>query len=262
MWPAARPASNAVDLRLLDAEPTDATSARRSTRSSARPCPAGPARDAVENGHSAHGGHAARAQRHHLLPTLHAVQESAGWISPGALNYVARRLTIPPAEVYGVASSTHCSRHPARAARAARVQRHGLPVRRLGQVDRSARATGRAARNRRGRRHLGAEPMPRAVRPRAGRVPRRVGREPRRARAGARRRRGTDRDSARRDTPRHRGPRRRPSWASRACGYCAESASSIPESLDDYRAHGGYAALRRAFASARRASSARCSTPS
>src|SRR4051812_10003071 len=52
----------------------------------------------------ARGGHAARAQRHLLLPTLHALQGRAGWISRGALNYVSRRLTIPPAEVYGVAS--------------------------------------------------------------------------------------------------------------------------------------------------------------
>src|SRR6478609_5850792 len=37
-------------------------------------------------------------------PTLHAVQERIGWISPGALNYVCLRLTIPPAEAYGVAS--------------------------------------------------------------------------------------------------------------------------------------------------------------
>ena len=52
----------------------------------------------------ARGGHAARAQRHLLLPTLHAVQGRVGWISRGALNYVCRRLTIPPAEAYGVAS--------------------------------------------------------------------------------------------------------------------------------------------------------------
>ena len=52
----------------------------------------------------ARGGHAARAQRHLLLPTLHAVQSRVGWISRGALNYICRRLTIPPAEAYGVAS--------------------------------------------------------------------------------------------------------------------------------------------------------------
>ena len=35
---------------------------------------------------------------------LHALQEHVGWISPGALNYVAARLTVPPADVYGVAT--------------------------------------------------------------------------------------------------------------------------------------------------------------
>ena len=56
------------------------------------------------DGHFARSGHAARSQRHLLLPTLHAVQARVGWISPGALGYVCRRLTIPPAEAYGVAS--------------------------------------------------------------------------------------------------------------------------------------------------------------
>jgi NADH-quinone oxidoreductase subunit F len=60
--------------------------------------------DRVDDGHSAHGGHSAGAERHQLLPTLHALQEHAGWISPGGLNYIARRLTIPPADVYGVAT--------------------------------------------------------------------------------------------------------------------------------------------------------------
>ncbi len=56
------------------------------------------------DGHFALGGHAARARRHLLLPVLHAVQERAGWISPGALDHICARLTIPPAEAYGVAS--------------------------------------------------------------------------------------------------------------------------------------------------------------
>jgi NADH-quinone oxidoreductase subunit F len=56
------------------------------------------------DGHVAYGGHAARAQRHLLLPALHAVQERIGWISPGALDHVCARLTIPPADAYGVAS--------------------------------------------------------------------------------------------------------------------------------------------------------------
>jgi len=54
--------------------------------------------------HLGRGGHSARRQRHLLLPALHAVQARAGWISPGALEYICRRLTIPPAEAYGVAS--------------------------------------------------------------------------------------------------------------------------------------------------------------
>jgi NADH-quinone oxidoreductase subunit F len=56
------------------------------------------------DGHAAFGGHAARARRHLLLPVLHAVQERIGWISPGALDHICTRLTIPPAEAYGVAS--------------------------------------------------------------------------------------------------------------------------------------------------------------
>jgi NADH-quinone oxidoreductase subunit F len=56
------------------------------------------------DGHAAFGGHAARARRHLLLPVLHAVQEQVGWISPGALDHICSRLTIAPAEAYGVAS--------------------------------------------------------------------------------------------------------------------------------------------------------------
>ena len=54
--------------------------------------------------HFADAGHAARGRRHLVLPTLHAVQEDIGWISPGALNYVSLRLSVPPADVYGVAT--------------------------------------------------------------------------------------------------------------------------------------------------------------
>lgn len=49
-------------------------------------------------------GHAARADRHLLLPVLHAIQDHVGWISHGALGYACQRLTVPPAEAYGVAS--------------------------------------------------------------------------------------------------------------------------------------------------------------
>ncbi|KFG72693.1 NAD(P)H-dependent oxidoreductase subunit E [Streptomyces mutabilis] len=50
------------------------------------------------------GGREARDRRDLLLPALHAVNDRVGWISEGALDYVCRRLTIPPAEAYGVAT--------------------------------------------------------------------------------------------------------------------------------------------------------------
>ncbi|MBA2300521.1 MAG: NADH-quinone oxidoreductase subunit NuoF [Chloroflexi bacterium] len=56
------------------------------------------------DGHAASGGHAIRAKRSHLLPALHAVQDRIGWISQPALNYISRRLAVPPAEAYGVAT--------------------------------------------------------------------------------------------------------------------------------------------------------------
>ncbi|MEO5987674.1 MAG: NAD(P)H-dependent oxidoreductase subunit E, partial [Candidatus Eisenbacteria bacterium] len=64
----------------------------------------GGARDASDDTQHALGGHAARAQRHLLLPALHALQARIGWISPGAVNHLALRLSVPPAEIHGVAS--------------------------------------------------------------------------------------------------------------------------------------------------------------
>lgn len=53
------------------------------------------------DGHVAFG---AGPRRDLLLPVLHAIQSCIGWISPGALNYVALRMKLPPAEIHGVAS--------------------------------------------------------------------------------------------------------------------------------------------------------------
>src|SRR5258708_9346243 len=39
-----------------------------------------------------------------LLPALHALQSRIGWISRGGLGYVCQRLSIAPADAYGVAS--------------------------------------------------------------------------------------------------------------------------------------------------------------
>jgi NADH-quinone oxidoreductase subunit F len=63
----------------------------------------GAERDASDH-HMARGGHSLRDQRHVLLPVLHAVNDRAGWISPAAVNYIASRLDIAPAEIFGVAS--------------------------------------------------------------------------------------------------------------------------------------------------------------
>jgi NADH-quinone oxidoreductase subunit F len=49
-------------------------------------------------------GAPAAGTRHLLLPALHAAQARVGWISEGALNHIAERLSVPPAEAYGVAS--------------------------------------------------------------------------------------------------------------------------------------------------------------
>jgi len=64
----------------------------------------GGSRDSRTDGHVARGGHEARSRRDLLLPSLHALQDRVGRISQPGLNYVCRRLSVPPAEAYGVAT--------------------------------------------------------------------------------------------------------------------------------------------------------------
>ncbi|MEU5197948.1 NADH-ubiquinone oxidoreductase-F iron-sulfur binding region domain-containing protein [Streptomyces scabiei] len=66
----------------------------------------GAARDEMTAGDLrwARGGREARDRRDLLLPGLHALNDRIGWISGGALDYLCRRLTVPPAEAYGVAT--------------------------------------------------------------------------------------------------------------------------------------------------------------
>ncbi|MDX6542046.1 MAG: NADH-quinone oxidoreductase subunit [Gaiellales bacterium] len=95
-----------MDLHLLDAAPTVA---ERAAVEHVLGPPSGGwdggDRDSDRHGHSLRGaGHEARSRRHLLLPVLLAVQEHIGWISPGALNHIAERLTVPPADIYGVAT--------------------------------------------------------------------------------------------------------------------------------------------------------------
>lgn len=64
----------------------------------------GPAR-LEEDQRLVRGGRQRRHERRHLLlPALHALQRTRGWISPGGLNHVAEQLQVPPAEAYGVAT--------------------------------------------------------------------------------------------------------------------------------------------------------------
>jgi len=67
----------------------------------------GAERDNVRDGRTAAGGRAIAGERHLLLPVLHAVQDRIGWISHGALNYICTRLTVPPAEAWGVVTFYH-----------------------------------------------------------------------------------------------------------------------------------------------------------
>jgi NADH-quinone oxidoreductase subunit F len=60
--------------------------------------------DALLGARSDERGAGARERRHLLLPALHAVQERVGWISAGAVNYIGERLTVAPADIYGVAT--------------------------------------------------------------------------------------------------------------------------------------------------------------
>ncbi len=59
-------------------------------------------RDDARDGRTALGGRAVTTERDLLLPALHAVQDRIGWISQAALDYICERLTVPPAEAWGV----------------------------------------------------------------------------------------------------------------------------------------------------------------
>jgi NADH-quinone oxidoreductase subunit F len=94
-----------VDLHLMDAAPTDA---ERSAVDAFLGLPetgweGGRERSAPDL-RVVRSGRETREQRHLLLPTLHALQAGVGWISRGDLNYVSHRLSVAPAEAYGVAT--------------------------------------------------------------------------------------------------------------------------------------------------------------
>ncbi len=67
----------------------------------------GPATLHLDERYVVGGRQRADQRRTLLLPALHALQKSAGWVSPGGLDYVCRMLEVPPAEAYGVATFYH-----------------------------------------------------------------------------------------------------------------------------------------------------------
>jgi NADH-quinone oxidoreductase subunit F len=85
-----------VDLHLMAASATDPERAAVDEVLGPPPKPS--------DGRVVRGGHEVRPLRTLLLPALHALQGRVGWISEGGLNYVCERLTVPPAEAYGVAT--------------------------------------------------------------------------------------------------------------------------------------------------------------
>ena len=202
------------------------------------------------DGNTAAGGHAARARRHLLLPALWALQERIGWISPGGLNEICRRLTIPPADAYGVATfyalfaleprppcvvhvceDVACRCHGSEELIAQLEERFGpegelsddesstwyrSPC--LGQCDRAPAAMVAVA---------GDEPLERAQAP---------------VTAGA----VLDLLAGGEPGPSPASPL--PQAGEPALRLLRRVGVADPASIDEYRAHGGYAALRRAFA--------------
>jgi NADH-quinone oxidoreductase subunit F len=190
-----------VDIRLLTAEPTDA-------EREAIDAVAGPA---DLNGHRV--ARADRGRRHLLLPALRAAQRRVGWVSEGALGYACRRLDVPPADAYGVASFyalialeerpadvLHVCTDLACRLAGANVPEGALPSPCLGLCERA----------------------PAALRTIAGPEPREI------------------------QLP-ERGPAL-PQAGQQGLRLLRRIADGLdPESLDAYRAHGGYAALDRAL---------------
>ncbi len=82
-----------MDLKTRTAPPTD--DERSAIDSVLGPEPA-------HDTHDRRGGHERRSERRLLLPTLHAVNDRLGWISQTAIDHIARRLDVAPAEIYGV----------------------------------------------------------------------------------------------------------------------------------------------------------------
>lgn len=199
------------------------------------------------DGHAALAGHAARERRHLLLPALHAVQARVGWISEGALGYVCQRLTIPPAEAHGVASFYGMFSLVRRAPNVAHVcddvvcrMQGAVPL--CEELEQSLGPVGGA-----GARKAAAwlrspclglcEQAPAALVTRAGEQPleRAIGSATGASVLGAL------------QQPVGQPAPRPPQFGEPGLRLLRRIGHVDPESLDDYRAHGGYQALRKAI---------------
>jgi NADH-quinone oxidoreductase subunit F len=228
----------------------------------------GGTRRPTSEGHTAVGGHDARARRHLLLPALWAVQSRAGYVSPGALNYICQRISVPPADAFGVASfysmlatderppivahvcdDLACRRQGAEAICADLAKRlgpAGAPVEKgsamwqrspcLGLCERAPALLIQAA---------GPHPADRALAPVDTDAVVAALRAAAAGRADAPATAGATAAPARRagspSAPQTLDARRAGLTLLKRVGHVD------PESLDDYRAHGGYRALRRAL---------------
>ena len=192
-------------------------------------------------------------RRHLLLPALHAAQARVGFISEGALTYICQRLTVPPGRglrrrllLLDVLADAP------RAQRRARLRRRRLPPegrRDDLRADGAGARPGGRARNEAGR-GVAAQPVPRALRAGAGGAGHPRGRSARSStRMGAATADGVLealREAA--GAASRRRPAGAPAAARRARPAAPAPVGQVdPESLDDYRAHGGYEALRRAI---------------
>ncbi|WP_262704046.1 MULTISPECIES: NADH-ubiquinone oxidoreductase-F iron-sulfur binding region domain-containing protein [Streptomyces] len=241
-----------MDLRFGDSKPTDEERA-------AVDALLGPPESAWEGADDrtdtdlrwARGGREARERRDLLLPGLHALNDRVGWISEGGLDYLCRRLTVPPAEGYGVATFYAMFAVKPRPATVVHVCTDLACAARgsaelCAELERDVGPAGSAG--------SGAvwqpspclglcERAPAALAIRAGEAPRTAVVAP--ATAGA----VADAASAPHEAAAEPPPVAAvPQTGADGLVLLRRIGVVDPGSLDDYRAHGGYAALRRAFA--------------
>jgi len=95
-----------VDLKFSDAEPSaeERDAIDRRLGGPGEGGWHGGERDEQDHRRAHTGRRAARNRRHLLMEALHAVNDRVGWISPGALNHVGKRLSVSAADVYSVAT--------------------------------------------------------------------------------------------------------------------------------------------------------------